>query len=83
VFQRQKRLALIGHSQAEWGKKSEAMETLAQVTNVGGPLILDLKGNLIRLFELDQRNPHHLTPAEIARLERKIEDEEDQLAMAA
>ncbi|MDX6693076.1 MAG: hypothetical protein QOF02_679 [Blastocatellia bacterium] len=81
VFQRQKRFAFIGHSQAALGLKDEAVDTLAQVTNIGGPLVLDLKGNLIRCFGLDPRNPQNLTAAEIAGLERKIDDEEEQLVM--
>jgi len=80
-FQRQKRLALIGHSQAGLGQKSEAISTLAQVTSAGGPLVYDLKGNLLRRYDLDPRNAQNLAPREIARLERKIADEEDQLVM--
>ena len=83
TFQKQKRLVLIGHSQAELGREADAMDSLAQVVNTDNPHVVNLKEALIQRYGLRQETVRSLSEREVADLERKIHDEEFVLAVAA
>lgn len=83
IFQRQTRLALIGHSQAALGRKEEAVQTLAELEQAVNPRIINLKEAIARRYELTRQDRTTLSPAEQVALETVIDDEEFFLAMAA
>lgn len=85
VFQRQTRLALVGHSQAALGRKEEAAQTLAKLEQAANPRIISLKDAIARRYSLSQESAGLavLSEIEVSALEAKIEEEEFFLAMAA
>jgi hypothetical protein len=83
VFQRQKRLALIGHSQAASGNSGEAASSLAEIKDVGNVHVIKLKDAVIRRFGIGLQSPTSLAESEITELDTMIDDEEFILAMPA
>ena len=83
VFQRQKRMAFIGHAQAEQGKSAEALASLSELRDTPNPRIANLRDNLPRFYNLGQRDALPLAADEADRLDRKIKDDEWYLAQAA
>jgi tetratricopeptide (TPR) repeat protein len=83
VFQKQKRLALVAHTQAELGQVDAASDALEEIKNPGNRHIATLKIALTSRYNLNPALSDKLPEAEIARLEKKIYEEEIFLEMAA
>jgi tetratricopeptide (TPR) repeat protein len=83
AFRRQTVTALIGHSKAELGKRVEAAETLATLERSSNPHIVNLSDALSKRYKLGRSAETHISDAELGVLEKKIDEEEFFLAMAA
>ena len=83
IFQTQKRLIFIGHSQAELGERTEAIAALAPLANTQNPRITRTRNALLRRYNLGLAVDKKLSETESAILERQIYEEEFFLAMAA
>jgi hypothetical protein len=83
IFQRQARLALIGHSQAALGRNEEAAQTLAELADATNPHVINLKEAIAQRYMLGQQSHNTLSVAEIRSLELTIHDQEYFLAQAA
>jgi tetratricopeptide (TPR) repeat protein len=83
VFQRQTRLALIGHSQAALGKQDEAVQTLAKLEQSANPRIIILKEAIARRHSIGRHSNISLSTVETSVLDTRIEEQEIFLAMAA
>ena len=82
VFQRQTRLALVGHSQAALGKNEEAVQTLAKLDAATNPHVINLKEAISRRYMLGQSQTT-LSVLETHALDLRILEQEYFLAQAA
>jgi tetratricopeptide (TPR) repeat protein len=83
IFQRQKHLLLISHSQAELGREEDAVNALDAIEYLQNPHIAKLRGALSQRYSLSQITARQSLEGEISSLEKDIEKEEFFLAMAA
>jgi len=83
VFQKQKRLAMIGHSQAALGRRDEAAATLASIGQTPNPHLRTLREDVILRFNLPPKDEVVVSTEEAAALDERIEEKEFYLAMAA
>lgn len=83
VFQRQKRMVLIGHSHAEKGRREVAARALSLAGQPTDPHLRRLKDDVMRRFTLDPLFDAAPSEAEIAVLDERIAEEEFFLAVAA
>jgi tetratricopeptide (TPR) repeat protein len=83
LFQRQKRLALLGHSLAGQGKRDEAVATLASIGPTTNSRLQTLREDVILRFNLPPKTDAVISSEEAAALDERIDEEEFYLAMAA
>ena len=83
IFERQKRLALLGHIQAERGNLAEASASLATIGPTANTHINTLREGVILRFNLPPETGRRVSPTEAAALDERIAEEEFYLAMAA
>jgi tetratricopeptide (TPR) repeat protein len=82
-FQRQKRLALLGHSLAGQGKRDEAAATLASIGPTTNSRLQTLREDVILRFNLPPKTDAVISSEEASALDERIDEEEFYLAMAA
>jgi len=83
LLNQHKRLLFISHSQAELGKKDEAKRSLSRVEKPKNPRILKLKDNLEYRYGLNGHVVEKKSASDLILLDKKIENEEFYLALAA
>jgi tetratricopeptide (TPR) repeat protein len=79
ALEKQKRLALMGHSYAAIDEKQKAIETLTSLERVVDPNLASLRGLLFERYSLNDQN---VLPANPSTLNFKIAQHEFALAMA-